>query len=107
MADKPQTRSQYRNKQSGGSKKKSQKRGKRVVANIFKTIFFVGLFLAFFGIAAGATVFYDYAKDAPKLTDSSYEIHFHLSYLIKMEKFSQKLEPNGGNILNTKIYLKH
>ncbi|MBC8923842.1 penicillin-binding protein, partial [Escherichia coli] len=32
--------------------------------------FFVGLFLAFFGIAAGATVFYDYAKDAPKLTDS-------------------------------------
>ncbi|EAG6472433.1 penicillin-binding protein, partial [Listeria monocytogenes] len=70
MADKPQTRSQYRNKQSGGSKKKSQKRGKRVVANIFKTIFFVGLFLAFFGIAAGATVFYDYAKDAPKLTDS-------------------------------------
>ncbi|EAC2444742.1 penicillin-binding protein 1A [Listeria monocytogenes] len=70
MADKPQTRSQYRNKQSGGSKKKSQKRGKRVAANIFKTIFFVGLFLAFFGIAAGATVFYDYAKDAPKLTDS-------------------------------------
>lgn len=47
MADKPQTRSQYRNKQSGGSKKKSQKRGKRVAANIFKTIFFVGLFLVF------------------------------------------------------------
>lgn len=44
MADKPQTRSQYRNKQSGGSKKKSQKRGKRVAANIFKTIFFVDYF---------------------------------------------------------------
>ncbi|MBC6297097.1 penicillin-binding protein 1A [Listeria sp. FSL L7-1517] len=70
MADKPQTRSQYRNKQNGNSKKNPPKRGKRVVANIFKTIFFAGLFLAFFGVAAGATVFYDYAKDAPKLTDS-------------------------------------
>ncbi|MBF2480378.1 penicillin-binding protein 1A [Listeria seeligeri] len=70
MADKPQTRSQYRNKQNGNSKKNSPKRGKRVAANIFKTIFFAGLFLAFFGVAAGATIFYDYAKDAPKLTDS-------------------------------------
>ncbi|EKG7762003.1 penicillin-binding protein, partial [Listeria innocua] len=70
MADKPQTRSQYRKKPKGSSKKAQPKRGKRVVVNIFKTIFFVGLFLAFFGIAAGATIFYDYAKDAPKLTDS-------------------------------------
>ncbi|AIS63121.1 penicillin-binding protein 1A [Listeria ivanovii] len=70
MADKPQTRSQYRNKQNGSSKKNPSKRGKRVAANIFKTIFFTGLFLAFFGVAAGATVFYNYAKDAPKLTDS-------------------------------------
>lgn len=70
MADKPQTRSQYRSKKNGNSKKNPSKRGKRVAANIFKTIFFLGLFLAFFGVAAGATVFYSYAKDAPKLTDS-------------------------------------
>lgn len=37
---------------------------------MLKIIFFVALFCAFFGIAAGATVFYAYAKDAPTLSDA-------------------------------------
>lgn len=71
MADKPQTRSQYRNsqiKQPETSKPKGK--GKLITGNIFKVIFFTALFLAFAGIAGGASAFYSYAKEAPKLTDS-------------------------------------
>ncbi len=67
MAEKPQTRSEYRSKQTNAKAKKPKK---NMGKTIFKSIFFVALFLAFFGIAAGASLFYVYAKDAPSLTDS-------------------------------------
>lgn len=107
MADKPQTRSQYRNKQNGSSKKNPSKRGKRVTANIFKTIFFTGLFLAFFGVAAGATVFYNYAKDAPKLTDSKLRDPLSSKLLDKDGKVFAEVGTERRNILNTKIYRIH
>ncbi|EIA20240.1 transglycosylase domain-containing protein [Listeria fleischmannii] len=67
MAEKPQTRSEYRSKKTNASQKKPKR---NLTKNIFKSIFFVALFLVFFGIAAGASLFYVYAKDAPELTDS-------------------------------------
>lgn len=71
MADKPQTRSQYRNSQAKQPEtKKPTGKGKRITGNVVKVVFFTALFLAFAGIAGGATAFYSYAKEAPKLTDS-------------------------------------
>ncbi|AQY50819.1 penicillin-binding protein [Listeria weihenstephanensis FSL R9-0317] len=71
MADKPQTRSQYRNSQAKQPEtQKTTGKGRRITGNIFKIVFFTALFMAFSGIAVGASVFYSYAKDAPKLTDS-------------------------------------
>ncbi|TDR55276.1 transglycosylase domain-containing protein [Paenilisteria rocourtiae] len=71
MADKPQTRSQYRNSQAKQPETSKPKgKGKLITGNIFKVIFFTALFLAFAGIAGGASAFYSYAKEAPKLTDS-------------------------------------
>ncbi|WP_099222232.1 transglycosylase domain-containing protein [Listeria costaricensis] len=74
MAEKPQTRSQYRSQQNSKQRSKKDqlpvKKKRHIGRTIVKTIFFVGLFCAFFGIAAGAGLFYSYAKDAPKLTDS-------------------------------------
>ncbi|MBC1473383.1 PBP1A family penicillin-binding protein [Listeria grandensis] len=71
MADKPQTRSQYRNSQAKQPEtQKSTGKGRRITGNVVKVVFFTALFLAFAGIASGATAFYSYAKEAPKLTDS-------------------------------------
>lgn len=71
MAEKPQTRSQYRkNNKHAATKKKKALKKRNVPLLIFKIIFFVALFCAFSGITAGAAVFYHYAKDAPKLVDS-------------------------------------
>lgn len=67
MADKLQTRAEFRSQKSGVPPKKPKKvTGKKIL----KFVFFAALFCAFFGIAAGATVFYSYAKDAPELSDS-------------------------------------
>ncbi|EUJ54430.1 penicillin-binding protein, partial [Listeria fleischmannii FSL S10-1203] len=60
--------SEYRSKKNECLTKKNQKGISQKI--FFKSIFFVALFLAFFGIAAGASLFYVYAKDAPELTDS-------------------------------------
>lgn len=72
MADKPQTRSQYRNSKANNQPEtqKSTGKGRRITGNVFKVVFFTVLFVAFAGIAGGATMFYTYAKEAPKLTDA-------------------------------------
>lgn len=72
MADKPQTRSQYRKttKKQPATAKKAQSKKRNIPLLIFKIIFFAALFCAFSGITVGAAVFYHYAKEAPKLVDS-------------------------------------